>query len=281
MIQGVTSLLQLFSGSDLIGFLNIDAAQTSPMLKAVIGVAAIIIQCVLIVGIALILSFLLRKAIGKFFRLPGRVSAKSETLSSVFSNFVKYGIGFLAVCEILTLFGVAVESILAVAGIGSVAIGFGAQTIVKDVLTGVFILLENQYNVGEIVRINGLSGVIESVGIRTTKIRDNNGNLHILPNSTIGAVTNISRDYQRPIITLEFGATHSVDNILNMLSDEMSKVGSLPGLTKPPEVQGLVALSPASFKVQIEAECESNYCWPIERELRRRIKLRFEKENIS
>ncbi|MDR2650577.1 MAG: mechanosensitive ion channel family protein [Clostridiales bacterium] len=280
MIKGSNVLLN-FTGSDLINFIGMNAAETPPRLKAAIGVAAVIIQSAVILIIALIISFLLRKAIVKFFRLPGRASAKSDTLSSVLSNFVKYGVGFLAACEILTLFGVAVESILAVAGVGSVAIGFGAQTIVKDVLTGIFILMENQYNVGEIVRINGLSGVVESVGVRTTKIRDANGNLHILPNSNISVVTNISRDYQCPIIILEFAASHSVDGILNLLTDEMGKAGSLPGLTKPPEVQGLIDLSPASFKVRIQAECESNHCWPIERELRRRIKLRFEKENIS
>jgi len=280
MLLGLSNY-QAFNGNDLMSFAGLDAKTVPPILSDAFEVAAKVIQSALIIVIALIISYLLRKGISKFFRLPGRASAKSETLSSVLRNFVKYSVGFLAVCEILMLFGVAVGSILTLAGIGSVAIGFGAQTIVKDVLTGIFILMENQYNVGDIVRINGLSGAIESVGIRTTKIRDNSGNLHIMPNSTISVVTNLSRDYQRPTIELEFSATHSVEKILHILSDEMDMIKSLPGLITSPVVVGIIDLSPAKFKVQIQAECESHYCWPIEREIRLRIKLRFEKEDIQ
>jgi len=273
--------LQVFNGKDLLTFVGMDVNTEPPIVSDAFEVAAKVIQSVLIIVIALVISHLLRKGISKFFRLPGRINAKSETLSSVLRNFVKYCVGFLAVCEILTLFGVAVGSILTLAGIGSVAIGFGAQSIVKDVITGIFILMENQYNVGDIVRINGLSGAIESVGIRTTKIRDNNGNLHIMPNSSINVVSNLSRDYQRPTVDLEFSSSHSVEKIINLLSDEMDKIKSLPGLTTPPVVVGIIDLSPSMFKVQIQAECESHYCWPIEREIRLRIKLRFEKEGIQ
>ena len=281
MLKIFNPLLASLSGEDLMSFLGFDISESSSILTALFIVAAVVLQSLFIVLIALIISHVLRRGVSRFFKLPGRAGAKSETLSSVLRNFIKYGIGFLAVCQILTLFGIGIESILAVAGIGSVAIGFGAQTLVKDVLSGIFILLENQYNVGEIVRINGMAGIVESVGIRTTKIREANGNLHIIPNSAISVVTNMSRDYQLPTITLEFSASLSVDRILYILSDEMEKTVSLPGLIKPPIVLGLIDLSPGSFKVMIQAECESNYCWPIERELRRLIKLRFEKENIS
>jgi len=280
MIAGLNSI-PAFSGNDLMAFIGIDSKVSPQILSDAFEVAAKVIQSALVIVIALLVSHWLRKGIAKFFRLPGRANAKSETLSSVLRNFVKYSVGFLAVCEILTLFGVAVGSILALAGIGGVAIGFGAQSIVKDVITGIFILMENQYNVGEIVRINGLSGAIESVGIRATKIRDNHGNLHIIPNSSISVVSNLSRDYQRPTVDLEFPSSYSVEKILSMLSDEMEMAASLPGLINPPAVIGIIDLSPSMFKVQIQAECESLYCWPIERELRLRIKLRFEKEGIQ
>ena len=272
---------QAFNGTDLMTFVGVDEKAAPQVLANAFEIAAKVMQSVLIIAFALVLSHLLRKGITKFFRLPGRADAKSETLSSVLCNFVKYGIAFFAVSEILMLFGVAVGSILALAGIGSVAIGFGAQTIVKDVLTGIFILVENQYNVGDIVRINGMSGAIESVGVRTTKIRDVNGNLHIIPNSSINIVSNLSRDYQRPTIELEFSSSHSAEKVLQMLSDEMETIKTLPGLTKPPVVVGIIDLSPASFKVQIQAECEPHFCWPIEREIRLRVKLRFEKEGIT
>jgi small conductance mechanosensitive channel len=239
-----------------------------------------IAESAVIVAIGLIVSYALRKAIEKFFRLPSRAGAKTDTLKSLLHNFVKYICWFFIICQVLATFGVAVESILAVAGIGSVAIGFGAQTIVKDVITGIFILLENQYNVGDVITVNGMSGIIESLGVRTTKIRGANGDLHIIPNSAITAVTNKSKYYKRPIINLTFPAAQPVDKILNILSDEMLLVPQIPGLHGQPRVLGLIGLSVADYTVQIQGECDPEECWNIERELRHIIKLRFEKENI-
>jgi small conductance mechanosensitive channel len=237
-------------------------------------------ESAIIVAIGLILSYVLRKAIEKFFRLPSRAGAKTDTLKSLLRNFVRYICWFFIICQVLATFGVAVESILAVAGIGSVAIGFGAQTIVKDVLTGVFILLENQYNVGDIITVNGMSGIIEGLGVRTTKIRDANGDLHIIPNSAVTVVTNKSKYYKRPTINLTFPAAQPVDKILNILSDEMLLVPQMPGLHGQPKVVGLINLSVADYTVQIQGECDPEKCWNIERELRRIIKLRLEKEKI-
>ncbi|MDR1913135.1 MAG: mechanosensitive ion channel family protein, partial [Clostridiales bacterium] len=194
-------------------FNNLRNADSDDALETVWEIWLKIIECAAIIMIGLALSTLIRYLIRKAFRLPSRGGGKSETLSSLLQNFVKYGFWFFIVCQLLTTFGVAVESVLAVAGIGSVAIGFGAQTVVKDVITGMFILLENQYNIGDIITVNGLTGEIESLGVRTTKIRNINGNLHILPNSAIVAVTNMSRHYRRPTLNLDFPNAKPVDYI--------------------------------------------------------------------
>ena len=118
---------------------------------------------------------------------------KMKTLSTLFKNVAKYFIYFIMTCEILSRFGIDMTSILAVAGVGSVAIGFGAQGLVKDFITGLYIITEDQFGIGDTVTINGFSGTVEEVGMRTTRIRDGNGSVHIIPNSSIGIVTNANK----------------------------------------------------------------------------------------
>ncbi|MDR3239140.1 MAG: mechanosensitive ion channel family protein [Clostridiales bacterium] len=243
-----------------------------------------ILLCLAVICAGLLISALVRNTIRHFFQLASKAKmrgGKSETLSSILRNMVKYVIWFLIICQILNIFGVSAMPLVALASVASVGLGFGSQTIVKDLLTGIFILVENQFNVGDVIAISGIHGVVASVGIRITKIRDINGNVHIFPNSSISVVTNMSQEHKRAVINLDFPASHSVERVLGLLSDEVKKAGGLPGLLSPPEVVGLIDLTPSSFKVQIAAECQSAECWPIERELRLRLKQRFEQENIS
>ncbi|MDR1541224.1 MAG: mechanosensitive ion channel family protein [Clostridiales bacterium] len=258
-----------------------EAVQALP-LAAMNSILVNLLQSLFLVLIGLILSLAARRIVRKFFLMPKHdQGSKSLTISLVLQNFIKYSIWILIVCQVLMVFGVSQNTILSLTGIGSVAIGFGSQTIVKDVITGLFILLENQYNIGDVVTINGHSGVVESLGIRTTKIRSANGDVHIFPNSSIGAVTNMSKEFKRATINLEFTSACGVDHVLDVLTEEMDSSKGLKGLITPPEVLGLIELSPSAFKVQIQAQCESVECWPIERELRLRIKRRFEKEGIK
>jgi small conductance mechanosensitive channel len=242
-------------------------------------VAAIVLQFIFILFVGLLLSTVLRSAIKRFFRMrPNGLGAKSATMSALLQNLIKYAVWFFVVWQVLVLFGLDNNSLLALGGIASVAVGFGSQQIVKDVITGVFILMENQFNVNDVVSINGFSGVVEKLGVRTTTVRSANGDVHIFPNSAIGAVTNMSKEFRRATINLDFPASMGVDSILGVLSDEMSKANNIPGLKTPPQVLGITDMSAASYKIQIQADCQPSDCWPIERELRLRIKRRLEDE---
>jgi small conductance mechanosensitive channel len=257
------------------------AISTSSLLQLARDAGLAMFTCAAILIIGLLLSHLLRQAIQKFFALSNKnktQSGKTETLSSVLRNCVKYVIWFLIVCQILTVFGVQAAPLVALASVASVALGFGSQAIVKDFITGLFILVENQFNVGDVVTIGGLSGAVESVGIRTTKIRSVNGDVHILPNGSISVVTNMSKEHKKAIVNLDFSNQHAVDPILRMLTEEMLAARNIPGLIAFPEVLGLIDLTPTTFKVQISAACEPDCCWPVEREIRRLIKIRMEKD---
>src|SRR5699024_6993326 len=125
---------------------------------------------------------------------------KINTLSTVLKNIIKYIFYFIGLVMVLDMFNISTSSILATAGIGGLAIGFGAQSLVKDIITGFFILFEDQFSVGDYVKIGEYEGIVEELGVRVTKIRDFSGELHIIPNSNIGAVTNRTRGAMRALV---------------------------------------------------------------------------------
>lgn len=155
-----------------------------------IVVAAIRVSIILILGR---IAFRISKGIfhSVFLR---RKPTERETLTQVFTSGAKYIINFFVICGVLDIFGISVTSILAVAGVGSVAIGFGAQTLIKDVITGIFILVEEQYGVGDDVVLATRSGIVEKIELRTTTLRNHDlDEIYIIPHSTITTVTNKSR----------------------------------------------------------------------------------------
>lgn len=155
-----------------------------------IAVASIRITIILILGS---ISFrLIKRLIHSVF--SHREPSQRETLTQVFTSGAQYIIYFFVLCGILDIFGISVTSILAVAGVGSVAIGFGAQTLIKDVITGIFILVEEQYGVGDDVVLATRSGKVEKIELRTTTLRNpDTHEVYIIPHSTITTVTNKSK----------------------------------------------------------------------------------------
>lgn len=137
-----------------------------------------------------VIQRLIKKALNGKIAAKGITERKAATMERLFGHVSAFVIYFVMACQILALFGISVTSILAVAGVGGVALAFGAQSLVKDVITGLFIMLEDQFGVGDQITVNGLSGAVESQGLRTTRIRGENGELHIIPNSLIATLTN-------------------------------------------------------------------------------------------
>ena len=158
-------------------------------------IGSYLIQLVLVIFVGWFCIKIANRVIGKFFSLQQKKMSerKIRTLSYLFKNVVKYFVYFVMACEILSIFGFDMTSVLTVAGVGSVAIGFGAQGLVKDFITGLFIIIEDQFGLGDTVTINDFTGVVEEVGMRTTRIRNENGSVHIIPNSSVGVVTNANK----------------------------------------------------------------------------------------
>jgi small-conductance mechanosensitive channel len=212
---------------------------------------------------------------------PARAQGQSDTLRSMITSVYEYTVYFVCITVILSIFGVNVSSLMAVAGVGGIALGFGAQTFVKDVISGIFLLLEGSIIVGDIVEINGLAGEVESIAIRTTKVRSAKGNQYVIPNGDIRTVVNMTRAYQMAIVDVRCPYEESVDRLVGILRDEMEICWrDIDGLTAAPDVLGVIAFNVDAMLIRVSATCAIKENWRIERELRRRIKERFDREGI-
>ncbi len=211
-----------------------------------------------------------------------RAMGQRETLRSLVCSVFDYTMYFIIATIVLGIFGVNVTSMIAVAGVGGVAIGFGAQTLVKDVISGIFLWAEGNMSVGDVVDINGLSGEVESIALRTTAIRNYSGNLFVIPNGDIRTVTNMSRSFKRAIVDVRVPYEEKLERILSILEDEMGKAfARIEGLSETPQVLGVLAYETDAIIVRLAVLCPAKENWRIERELRRLVKDRFDEEGIQ
>lgn len=227
-----------------------------------------------------------RQMLGRIVRSIGERNTQTEqqtkTLRSLTTSVFNYLMYFIIATVVLSLFGINVSSILTVAGIGGIAIGFGAQTLVKDVISGLFIWMEGSISVGDIVDINGMTGEVESIAIRTTIVRNYNGNRYSIPNGDIRTVINMSRDYKRAIVDIRCPYEESQERLIRVLTDEMEKAGrEMEALTETPEVMNVLSFEPDAVIIRLAVRCPVKQNWGIERELRARVKARFDAEGIE
>lgn len=207
---------------------------------------------------------------------------KAETFSGMLKSVWWYVVLFAAVLIVLREFGVDLTPVLAGAGIVGLAIGFGAQSLVKDIITGLFIVIEDQFSVGDYVTAGSCSGIVERVGLRTTKIADFGGQTHVIPNGMITMVTNHSRGPQRSLVDISVAYEEDVNRVLQVLNELCREIKEeYPQITDGPNVQGVIALGDSDVVIRIVAMAEPMTQWLIERELRRSIKNRFDQEGIE
>jgi moderate conductance mechanosensitive channel len=214
---------------------------------------------------------------------------RAATLTQALSYTVQVSIWTIALLLILGNVGVNLGPLLAGAGIAGVALGFGAQSLVRDFLSGFFILLENQYGVGDLVDVNAagglVSGKVETLSLRTTSIRAFDGTLHIVPNGNIQIVGNKSRGWARAII--DVGAAYAEDvervkDVLEELFQELTEDEELSQLLiDGPRVLGVERLGDYEVVLRVVAETAPSARIKLERELRRRIKQRFDERGIE
>lgn len=217
--------------------------------------------------------------VGNFHR-----AAQLRTMASII-RATAYGlILFISFLQILNIFDIPYQPLLASAGILGVGIGLGAQSIFKDMLNGVFILMEDQYNVGETVSLAGLKGTVEDLSLRSTRLRDGDGTLYIIPNSQIATVSNLSRDFSVASLSVSVDASANPDTViavLRKLATDIRQDSAFKDITiSDPEVLGINDIRGREIIYLINTRVRANQRDGVLRELRRRIILAFEKEGI-
>ncbi|SNT00743.1 small conductance mechanosensitive channel [Anaerovirgula multivorans] len=263
---------------------TIDFLKNPEQLTTIIGV---IFKIIIILLIAKISIKVIESIVNKFFHTQRNSNfkvdvARMETMKGLIKSIVKYLIYFIAFTSIIKSFGVEVGALIATAGIGGLAFGFGAQNLVRDVITGFFILFEEQFSVGNYVEIDGLGGIIEEMALRVTKIRDFNGDLHILPNGEIKKVTNKSTGKMRAWVNMSIAYEEDIDHAMRVLSEVSEKLKEEnPSILEGPTVLGVTDLRDSEVVISIIAKTVPMEQWATERIMRKAFKQAFDEHGIE
>ena len=210
---------------------------------------------------------------------------RASTLSSVIRHLLTVVILVVALMTILGQLGVEIGPILAAAGIVGLAVGFGAQNLVKDVINGFFILLEDQIRVGDVVQIAGKGGLVEKVNLKMTILRDFSANVHYIPNGNIDVVTNMTKDYSRYVFDIGVAYREDVDKVMEIIrevDEELRKDSSCSeDILEPLEIFGLDQFADSAIIIKARYKTKAIKQWGVAREFNRLLKKKFDERNIE
>jgi moderate conductance mechanosensitive channel len=236
----------------------------------------------------LVLTFIALRLLGKMvdhlFSLSHMQNNKAHTLRKLIKSVLHYALYFISILTILTNLGFDPMPVLAGAGIFGLAIGFGAQNLVRDVITGFFLIFEGQLEVGDVVQINGqIQGTVEEVGLRVTKIREFNQRLHYLANGNITQVTNYNREKMRAIVTVTVPYEANFDQVNQALAEVCDQIAQKysDSLIEQPEVMEVTQMDQTGVQFTITALSQPKAYYALEREIRKEAILTLYRYGIS
>ncbi|WP_032123317.1 mechanosensitive ion channel family protein [Clostridium amazonitimonense] len=224
------------------------------------------------------------KIIDKFIKKQSRMKIsldekKANTLGALLKSILRYTVYFFGIASILTQ--VVGPISLTFAGIGGVAIGFAGQNFVKDIINGFFILFEDQFAVGDYISIEDKAGIVDSIGLRLTKIKDFNGDLHLIPNGSINKVTNHSRGDMRVLVDVDIAYEEDIDNAIEVLNLVCENFKTHENMVDGPRVIGVTAFKESGVTIRVLGKAKSMSQWECENSLRREIKKALDINKIE
>lgn len=212
-------------------------------------------------------------------RLPSH-TRRMTTLGKLMKNVASYVVYFITVMLILSEFGINLGPLLAGAGVLGLAIGFGAQSLVKDIITGFFIVLEDQFAVGDVIQTGQFKGTVDMIGLRTTRVQSWTGEVHIIPNGMINEVTNFSVNNTIAVVDITIAFEEEVDRALDVIRHTMITLRD-ENLINAPEVLGIQAIAPTGVTIRVIAECRPNTHSIVSRTLNMEIKKVLDASGIE
>lgn len=213
-----------------------------------------------------------------------RTEQRARTVADAVASLWRVVVGVIATLTVIGLLGVELGPLVAGAGIAGVALAFGAQSLIKDYLSGLFVLLEDQYSVGDVITVGTTSGTVEDVNLRVTRIRSVDGTVWFIPNGEIRAVGNQSMEWSRAVVDVTIGYENDSAAVMAALAEEIDAMHRDPAwspfLLEPPEVQGLQAMVAEGVSIRILAKTAPRKQWDVARELRSRITERMRRDGV-
>ena len=253
------------------------------------------ISILIIIVIAAAVYFVLRHLIPVIIkqttaqRMKGKlgeeIKKRSNTLSSVLIKTSLTIIVIFALFTILPEFGINITAMLAGLGVIGIAVGFGAQTLIKDYLSGLFIILEDPYDVGDVVRVGGIAGLVEEIGLRRTILRDLDGIVHSVPNSEIKTASNFTKGYSRVNLNISVAYGEDLDRVINVINRVCKEMAEDPkwkaDFVTTPQVLRVDNLGDSGIDIKILGDTKPIRQWDVMGELRLRLKRTFDAEGIE
>lgn len=247
---------------------------------------------VALIGIGMLLLLAVTRQVLKRLRslyegaLPSPAERRrADTLTHVLRDVARAFIVTVGTMMVLSEIGIDLKPLLAAAGLGGLAIGFGAQSLVKDVISGFFILLEDSIAVGDVVEIAGVSGVVEEVKLRTITLRDVSGSVHIVPNGIVDRVKNMTKGYSYYVFDIGVAYREDVDRVMAVLVDAAAELRADPvyaaDILEPLEMLGVDRFDESAVIIRCRLKTVPTQQWRIGREMNRRIKKTFDAKGIE
>ncbi len=213
------------------------------------------------------------------------LARRVQTLSGMLTTLAAIIIAVIAVFMILGEIGVDVTPLLATAGVAGIAIGFGAQSLIRDMIAGLFILMEDQYNKGDVVKVAGIAGLVEDVTLKRTVLRDLDGIVHSIPNGEIKAASNYTKVYSRLHLDVPVAYGEDLEHVIrviNRVGEEMAKDPFWgPKIRTAPQSLGVNRFGESGIEIKVLGDTKPMTQWELTREFRLRIKKAFDKEHIE
>ncbi len=247
------------------------------------------------IGVIIVFAWLVRRVFLTVIKRIERISderhpggddgIRAHTIGRILRQASSVIVWSVTIMLVLEEFGIDLKPVLAGAGILGLAVGFGAQTLVKDVITGFFLLFENQIRVGDTVTAAGATGVVEAINLRTTVLRGQDGTTHVIPNSAITVVANATRDWSRAIVDVPVALKEDTDRCDMVLREVGAEMAKDPAYAKklmgPFEYPGVVMFEGAAAVLRVTVKTQPHDSPQVQRELRRRIKKAFDRADIE
>lgn len=287
----VKSIYRMTAGGSYVNFILQELQESWDYLsgpKIWVNAGESILQAIIILIVAVFIIKIGNRVVNRVFESRARQSLRiterrEVTIKKLMQNVLKYSVYFMAFIMVLDgAFNLPIKSLLAGAGVAGIAIGFGAQNLVRDIISGFFIIFEDQFSVGDYVYISGVEGYVEEVGVRTTKIMSWTGEQHVLPNGNVTQVTNYSVHNGLAVVDVNIPYESDAALAERIIEDVAATLpASYEEIVNLPEIMGVQSLETSHFAIRVKAETLPSYQWAGARIIRKEVKEVLYREGIQ